>query len=271
MSGWQPTSILRKIPKDIPSSTSPHFVTTDAGNGFLKMPQNPQGPNALASEWIGTRLAEWFGLPVFDYSLISVSQADVDPESDDETIVSGFITREEDGNIWSGTERELRIIENPGDLSNVVVFDTWVGNFDRHCWVKKLGEDFEHRNDGNVFLSNDAARGKLKFKVYDHTHCQFSVLAANPQIELAEKIEDEAIYGLFPEFRTYLNSEQVTLAAARLSEIDDDTIAEIVDSLPTSWVESRKTRSMFADFIKRRSSFVSGCIHRKIFPQGELT
>jgi hypothetical protein len=43
---------------------------TDAGKAFVKTLGNPEGPAALISEWIGTRLAAWLGLPTFDIAIV---------------------------------------------------------------------------------------------------------------------------------------------------------------------------------------------------------
>ena len=132
---WQPREVLRTIPTLVPTSTKPFHVVTDEGNGFLKMPDNLQGPSALVSELIGTRLAEWFGLEVFHHAVIAVSMADLDPDSSQSEPVPAFITLEEDGAPWEGSAQELRKVENVADFSRIVVFDTWVGNFDRHSWT----------------------------------------------------------------------------------------------------------------------------------------
>ena len=52
------------------------LVRTDAGDGYLKAMGNPAGEHALACELVGTQLAAWFGLPVFDFAIIQVTAAD---------------------------------------------------------------------------------------------------------------------------------------------------------------------------------------------------
>ena len=110
---WKPTCILRKVPQNIPSSTTPSLVVTDVGNGYIKMPVNPQGPAALVSELVGTMLADWFALPTFKYALVNASPADLEPESSDETEVPAFITMQESGEPWKGTSKELKRLSNP--------------------------------------------------------------------------------------------------------------------------------------------------------------
>lgn len=48
-------------------------MDTDEGEGFLKTLGNSEGPNVLACEWIGTLLADWFGLRTLEHSIIWVT------------------------------------------------------------------------------------------------------------------------------------------------------------------------------------------------------
>jgi hypothetical protein len=47
-------------------------VVTDLGAGYLKGLGNPEGPHVLVSELVGTRLANWLGLPTFEFGIIPV-------------------------------------------------------------------------------------------------------------------------------------------------------------------------------------------------------
>jgi len=65
---------------------------------------NPEGPHALVSEYVGTQLAEWFGLSTFDYALVELTDDEI-PFAKGESATPGpaFITRKEDGETCSGT------------------------------------------------------------------------------------------------------------------------------------------------------------------------
>ncbi len=262
---WQPTRVLRRIPTTIPSSTSPYHVVTDAGNAFLKLPNNPQGPMALVSEFIGTQLADWFGLPTFDYCLMQVCEADLDASKQDQShLVTAFATLENDGDSWKGSAKELQLVENVGDFSRLVVFDTWVGNWDRHSIRSRAGVEHQHRNDGNVFLSNDAASGKLKLIAYDHTHCQFALIASSPNIDIKAKVSDESVYGRFPEFLPFLIRSDIQDSIARLGQMDSATAERIVQTVPTEWLDNTEIRSKLVEFIKSRSEFLCDQIESKL-------
>ncbi len=66
---WPPTRIIRVI-RGLETSTGPLHVRTDAGRAYVKTLGNPEGPDALVSECLGTRLAQWLGLPTFDVAVV---------------------------------------------------------------------------------------------------------------------------------------------------------------------------------------------------------
>ena len=267
---WQPTCILRKVPQVIPSSTTPSLVVTDAGNGYIKMPANPQGPAALVSELVGTMLADWIGLPTFKYALVNASPADLEPVFMDDTDVPAFITMQELGEPWKGTAKELKRLSNPEAISWLVVFDTWVGNVDRYSVRMLHGEQHPHRNDGNVYLSYQTEPKKLKIMAYDHTHCHFALISASPQTEIQGKIDDPAVYGNFPEFSKLIKREIVREAASKLLEFTDAESWRVVETIPDEWLTDPSTRSRLAKFITGRALYVADSIERRLFPQGKL-
>ena len=259
---WQPTYVKRVIANDIPTSTKPVFVETDNGRGYVKMPNTTAGSQALVSELVGTQLAEWFGLQVFRYAVIHVAEVDLDSESSDETLLTAFITHEEPGNPWEGKgdTKALSAVENSCDFSWMVVFDTWVGNTDRHSWYDRKGELTEWQNERNVFLSDEASKGKFTLKAYDHTHCQLSQIVISPSDGLQARIEDRKIYGCFPEFKPFLRRNEIQKAGKKLSEMTDAIAREIVASVPNEWIEDQAARDALIEFIKCRSKIVSSYI-----------
>jgi len=134
---WQPTRIERQEAPALGTSTRATRVLTDTGRGFLKAMGNPEGEHALASEWIGTALADWFGLPTLDYALIDVTpEVPIDLTVGKKKLVAkpgpAFITREEEHAwTWSGDAEDLKDLENGDVTSRLVLFDTWVRNPDR--------------------------------------------------------------------------------------------------------------------------------------------
>ena len=131
---WPPTTFIR-FGKSLSTSTNAAVVETDAGPAYLKAMGNPEGPHALACNWVRTRLARLFGLPTFEYAILQVD-ADVDeiPFTNGRFAQSGsaFCTREEPGRTWGGGADELEPLVNSSDIPRLVVFDTWIRNRDPH-------------------------------------------------------------------------------------------------------------------------------------------
>lgn len=166
---WNPTTI-RRPDKAFDTATDTVRVTTDAGPGYLKALGNHGSPHYLAADLVGTELACWFGLPTFEWAFIEVV-----PEDEIAFYRAGraqpgpaFITKENSGTVWGGSEKELLALVNPDDIGKLVLFDTWTRNCDRH--PPNLAARKPNRN--NVFLSNEGLPdGEWRLMAMDHTHC----------------------------------------------------------------------------------------------------
>ncbi|MFC1759478.1 HipA family kinase [Planctomycetota bacterium] len=260
---WHPTEITRYIePRQ--SSTQVVIVDTDAGIGYLKAMGNPEGEHALACDFVGTQLANWFGLRTFDQCIIYVD--DVVPIQ----FLNGkfaspgpaLISRAEDGGPWGGEKRQLKTLANVDDVSKLVVFDTWILNRDRHSQNRV--------NRDNVFLSTETDSHRLDVLAMDHTHC-FGA-KGELSIRLAEigNIRDSETYGLFPEFRECLDQDVVTASVKHLATITKETATEIVDRIPPEWDVSVDARNALVDLIVARATYVAENIKLHLWRQREL-
>ena len=275
---WQPQTVRRFV-RGFPTSAHTALVETDAGLGYLKAMGGSigEGPHTLASEVIATQLADWLGLPTFDWSIIMIDQVDEIPFLDRDGRQVGlaqpgpaFITRGESGNSWSGGKRDLMRLINPEDIATLVVFDTWVLNCDRHC-PKAKGEFGKPRiNRDNVFLSAEAPSGQFLLKAMDHTHCFSCGRAWTRKLSEIGRIQDDRLFGLFPTFRSFLKRETVVRAAARLSTIDRSAILQMAERLPKEWDVSQSALDALISLILGRAGFVADKIPRKIWPQQPL-
>ncbi len=66
---WSPQSMVRVVCVH-DTSTKPATAMTDAGPALIKTPTNPDGPYALVREWVGTVMAGWLGLPIFELAIM---------------------------------------------------------------------------------------------------------------------------------------------------------------------------------------------------------
>jgi hypothetical protein len=278
MMSWQPT-IVRRFIKALPSSARTAIVETNLGPAYLKAIGGPEGEHTLASELVATRLAQWFGLSTLDFALITIDEVpeitfvDNDGNNYGKAIPGpAFVTRAESGDAWSGDEKQLRRLVNPEDVGRLVVFDTWTLNCDRYSWPTGDVPRPPRVNRNNVFLSEEALKGQFMLKAIDHTHC-FTCgrewTRALPQID---NIKDPRLFGMFPEFRTFLgnNRTSVRLAAEQLRRIEQADVARMASDIPAEWHVSREVRDALVLLIVARAAHVSDTIQDKIWPQQSL-
>lgn len=265
---WKPQKIVRFI-KNFPTGAGTILVKTDQGDGYLKAMGNPGGEHCLASEYVGTQLAQWFGLPTFDFALIDVTEENELPFSKGGSAKPGpaFISRRERGGPWGGSNRELNRLVNAGDLTLLVIFDTWTLNWDRYSVMDK-GKPRINRD--NVFLSEEAPKGQLLLKAMDHTHVFTKGGELNSKLAHLDKVKDNKVYGLFPEFRGYLSQKVARRGIERLTEFTKAEAEKIVKAIPKEWDVSEGARKAIVDFLVNRAKFLTENIMNMLWPQGEL-
>lgn len=255
---WQATTIKRPD-QAFKTATDTVRVTTDAGPGYLKALGNHGSPHYLAADLIGTQLADWLGLPTFEWAIV-----DVTPE-DEITFIGGghalpgpaFITREHSGMVWGGTTEELEALINPEDVGKLVLFDTWTRNCDRH--PPDLNQRKVNRN--NVFLSNEGlSDGQWRLMAMDHTHCFNCGRDLNAQLCHIDLVQDERIYGLFPEFKPLIHRHPrgVEEGLAQLVQLDRSWLEGVVNGIPNEWQVDAAGRAALVEQIQQRATFVCG-------------
>lgn len=235
----------------------------------MKALGNPEGPYVLASELVGTQLAEWFGLSVFDYALVDVLDDDELPFINGGYAQPGpaFISSSEAGYPWGGDESELTKLANPDDISRLVVFDTWIRNRDRHHQDPRIRKP----NRDNVFLSKSGAVGDtVVLKAIDHTHCFATTTEFAPKMANISEIQDQRVYGLFPEFGSLVTRPLVEAAASDLANIQSAQVEAILGHVPGEWGIRPNTKRAWSDLIVRRAQFVADHVVGYLFPQEEL-
>jgi hypothetical protein len=252
---WQPTTI-RRPDRVFATATETVRVTTDAGPGFLKALGNRGGPQYLAADWLGTQLAGWLGLPIFEFAIVQVTAEDeIQFKNGQAQVGPAFITREQSGMTWGGTADELSLLVNPEDIGKLILFDTWTRNCDRHP------PDLTARkpNRGNVFLSNEGMEGgKFQLVAMDHTHCFNCGRDLNAQVAHIDLIKDERMYGLFPEFKPFIRNHLQALgdAISKLKTLDKLWLQGLIGSIPAEWQVDAAGRAALATLIYDRADYV---------------
>lgn len=261
--GWRPTRFTRVV-QSIGTSTGPVRVDTDSGEGYLKALGNPEGPHALACELVGTMLADWMGLTTFDFPLMEITEDDEIPFAKGGRAAPGpgFISRAEDGFNWGGGAKQLRTIVNPLEITGLVVLDTWTLNDDRYA------PDARKANRDNVFfIKSKRVAGGVQLVAMDFTHAFRHGQDINRRLCFIERVRDDRIYGRFPEFRSFLNREEVKRVSEMLQKFDMATAEEIIRIIPRAWEVDRDGRSALATLITERAHFIAERFESILWPE----
>jgi hypothetical protein len=262
-STWKPTRLM-EVAASADTSTGATEVTTDAGRAYIKPLGNRQGPHVLAIDWVGTHLARWFGLSTFDIAILTLGADATFPLPRGYAAEPGpaFAARAMAGEPWGKSGLQLEVLVNPEDIARLVVFDTWTLNCDRHhqdVTVRKPNYD-------NVYLSSEGVEGgKRRLIAMDHGLCFIrSGEYLTPKLSHIDKVQDEHVYGLFPEFRGRLREDIVIECVARLREMGTTTAAEIIGTVPYQWEVPQEARQAWSNLVYRRAGFVADNIQKWI-------
>lgn len=270
---WDPGDFVR-FERALRTSTKPAIVVMQRGKAIIKAMNNPMSAQVLAREWVGTKLADWFGLPILDCAIYEIKEEDEIRMNENIFAATGpaFCARYIKGFTWGSDAEELKNVENINLVTKLVVFDTWTRNRDR---FPPEGVDWPPRYDNVFFTSEMASPGKLKFVVLDYSECfADSNHYLDTDINSPHFVNDEKIYGLFPEFIEYVTPTAVREAIARLNEMTDYEAGRLVDGIPDEWEVTWESRIALANFIKRRATYLASNILERLaglcWP-GELT
>ena len=260
---WPPTK-FRRFERFVRSSTGVAIVQTDAGRGYLKAMGNDEGPHALAKDLVGTRLARWFGLPTLDEAVLLLEKSDVYPLPNRRLAQPGpaFITRAVRAVPWSGAPKRLKRLANPDDLTRLVVFDTWLLNSDRYPRTPPE-EPSSHPaarsrqpNRDNVLLewTGHGKESRLRLVAMDFTHAFNSGQSISARMHTIAAVQDDGVYGLFPELIPLLRQEVALEAAQRLREVERKAVESVLQDVPDAWQVDSAGRLAWCDLIYDRAA-----------------
>ena len=253
---WQPTRLMEVI-GSVDTSTGAIEVVTDAGRAYIKPMGNRQGPHVLATDWVGTHLAKWFGLSTFDIAILTLKSDDVFGLPRGAKAIPGpaFAARAIAGSPWDKSGVQLDLLVNPEDITRLIAFDTWTLNCDRHHHDVKVRKP----NYDNVYLSSEGVTPGLRQLIaMDHGLC-FIRSGEDLSRKLAniEKVKQSGVYGLFPEFRDRLRQDIIVDCATRLRQMDSATADAIVKTVPMEWDVPSEARKAWIDLIVGRAMYVA--------------
>ena len=260
---FQPITLRREI-ESYNSSTRPCLVDTDSGQAILKAANNPAGPSSIVSEIVCAELGKWFGLNIPDFCIFNDLNLQIPLGNTGRYFKTpAFASKYHIAETRDISGRMLEKLDNAHDISKLVIFDTWIRNYDRY------DAEYQHQNSDNYLLKQVGNTAKYELIVIDHSHC-ISLESINDVNDWADLTKDESIYGLFPEFTPYITNEHVTSALEKLSGLDDMLVEEIVNSIPLQLGLNRSSSSSLRNFICERAEFLVTTFSERIFAQLEL-
>jgi hypothetical protein len=219
----------------------------------------------LACEWIGSRLAQWFGLSTLDFGIMRVEEEDEIPLEPGRTAAPGaaFVSLREPGYQWSGDTISANTLVNPEDIGKLVVFDTWLLNADRH---PPEGE-MRRENPDNVFLSTrDKIPEKYRILAIDHTHCLTGGAEPNRRLMSIGRIKDSRVYGLFAAFKPFLAASTVRPAVEKLAMISATVVEDILGELPPEWGIGKSAGAWVRELLLSRAQYLAEGIDEVFTP-----
>jgi hypothetical protein len=265
--GWRPQNVTRFI-QSFGTAAGTALVDTDLGEGYIKALGNPEGPQILACELVGSLLADWLGLTTLDFSLIEVAEDDEIPFLHGGSAAAGpaFISRYEPKSFpWGGTALELEVVHNRQHISGLIVLDTWILNCDRYA------PNGRRVNLDNVFLVQyPESKKEVLLKAMDFTHAFTCGQEITRRIGFIDTVRDEQIYGLFPQFESFIDRAEIRRFATLLRQFTADVASAFISLVPREWDVSNDARGAWAGMITQRAQFVSETIEMSLWPQQQF-
>lgn len=261
---WQP-SFIERIIKVLDTSTKPLMAVTDEGTAIVKYIGNPAGLDALICEFIGHELANMIGLQTPDFAIANIPRLEL-PDSPWTRIDPGpaFFSRWEETTSLSPNSSLLDKLRQREDIAKLVVLDTWLRNKDR--FSGSAGDGYQTINFDNVLLRQD--KRMVQMLVIDWTH---AIAETTLDDELsAAWVDEQKIYGMFPEFIPFLTRKTIQEALESLNEIDPQEIKRLCRKVPTAWGMSGSLAERLSACMIERGEKLKAWLPAALFDQYEL-
>lgn len=238
---------------------------TDDGEGFIKSINNQEGARALITELIAAELGTWIGLKIPDFAIIR--NCEIEITASDGRIMEPpfFFSKMVEGESRDFGGDFIRKLRDPYEVTKLVVFDTWIRNFDRYV------ESRNHSNDENILYSISTTPRKYEIVAIDHTHCVSpDNFMDEGQVEWLAQINDERIYGRFPEFLPFITTDTVAASLRGLAELDSGYVLDVVNSIPVEWGLTEVSKAELVNFFCQRAEFLVQNVSFNLLTQPDL-
>ncbi|MBB3311779.1 hypothetical protein FHT78_003544 [Rhizobium sp. BK196] len=173
-----------------------------------------------------------------------------------------FFSSAVDGTPRDGSGTFLSKLIHSEDVAKLVVFDTWIRNWDRYF-------NGEANSENLLFVRST----KLKYSLVpiDHSNCFIGSDPDFPTMPAPDIwVNDPAVYGKFPEFDDYITAKATNGALLKLSTLEKPFVVEVVNSVPVEWELNDAARSSLVDFICNRATYVVDTLAARLVDEPEL-
>ena len=255
-----PPSVLRVIDDYGPiGSGASEARTVLAENGqeyIVKGPSLvPAHPHVAANEYVAARLARAIGLPILDFTIVELAG--------ERLFASAWMSP---GTFHLQTTEELfDRCENRDRVYDLVVFDVWICNTDRHA-ANLLVREVRPRG---------AAEPRLQLLCNDHSHClvcpseQASILSERLDSPPSAHVSIDYVLGAITE------ASRLRAALDRVGEVPEITIEAAFAEMPATFVPSAQEAQLMRDYLLERRVRLTTLFqtHRATFPnldEGQL-
>jgi hypothetical protein len=229
------------------ASNALYVLAEDDAEYVIKGPSlAPSNPTVGGNEWVAARLAEALGMPILDHRIL---QRGAEFFFGSVYLQKGKITPEI-------TPEWLDRCENPDLIYDIVAFDVWLINGDRH-----------HEN----LIVRHLKRPEVRDQLFpnDHSHLMVNETAPKAMPELMGWIDKPAAGFVWLSIlkERITDSKKLGAAISRVEELPESLIRQIVASTPSPLLAT-SDRTVYADFLIQRQRRVRAVLQtdRRIFP-----
>lgn len=221
-----------------------HYVLAENGQEYLIKGARffPQHPYVAVDEYVAARLADGLGLPVLDYRFVDMAG--------DLFFASAYMTQ---GTFYPQLDdQRFRRCANCSCVYEMIVFDTWICNGDRH-----LGNLLARLNPPTQAAHSAA---NLQLLLNDHSHCL--ICPGEDANALAVRLTTPASQYVSP--IPFVRDEitdmsRLRTAVAKIEQLNDEYICMVVRCIPEVLLKSGD-RDMIAEFLFERRKHLRALI-----------
>lgn len=240
------------------------LVETDDGLALVKYMGNPQGEDALVSEFIAASLAELLDVPIPPFCVMTIGAVELAKAFTQTEAGPAFVSQwQADATNFSPSSSLLELTTNKAVLSQIVVFDTWIKNDDR---FSVRGQVTASNYDNLLFLPDGS---KVRVCLIDHTHA-FVKTTFEDEMNGVDWAGEREVYGLFPSFDKFLDESAVNATLDAICSIDSDDLLAILSELPSEWGVTSKMKDCIASDLIARAAELGDWLPNVLFRQGQL-